>query len=141
MHVFCMSYRHRRSKNKKAQRKKKKIALKIWNGTGPPVIHFSPSLSFPLSPSPSITFLFTFSYGLHIVSRQHALLTSTLHSSIHPSFINWLNIYYHIPVEKRHFILVSCSVVIHCPVTFLKTAKDRHIRHNSKKSRDTEIIQ
>lgn len=100
------------------------------------------SLSHIYIPFLSIPFLFTFSYGLHIVCRQHALLASTLHSSIHPPFIDWLHVHNHISVEERHFILIGCGVVIHCPVTFLKMSKCTDIRQKKKKRcRETGIVQ
>lgn len=80
-------------------------------------------LSLPFSTSSSCFLsLFYFpshSDGLHIVSRQHALLAGALHAAVHPALVDLLHIYDHISVHKGHLVLIGSSVVIDCPVPLL----------------------
>lgn len=98
-----------------------------------------PFLSISLLPFLSISLypfvLFTSSYGLHVVSRKHALLTSALHSSIHPSFIDRLNVHNHVSIKERHLVFISCGVIIYCAVTFLKKSKCTHTGSQIQKNR------
>lgn len=85
---------------------------------------FSLRLSLPFSTTSSffpvsLFFFPTYSDGLHVVGRQHALLAGALHAAVHPTLVDLLHIYDHISVHEGHLVLISCSVVIHCPVPLL----------------------
>lgn len=58
--------------------------------------------------------------GLYVVSRQHPLLAGALHSSVHPSLVDLLNIHDQVAIQERHLVLISCGVVVHRSVALLQ---------------------
>lgn len=75
------------------------------------------SLLFLLSPS--LFFFPSHSDGLHVVGGQQALLAGALHAAMHPALVDPLHVYDHITVQEGHLVVISRSVVVHCPVPLL----------------------
>lgn len=107
----------------KQELNQEKAALR-WDGTGL-FLSFFPSLSLPPPPFPLSLYSFPLSLsdGLHVVSRQHALLAGALHPAVHPAFIDLLHVYDHVPIQKGDLVLISSRVVIHGPVPLLWTQR------------------
>lgn len=80
----------------------------------PPFHYFLLVLLFP-------AFFPAHSDGLHIVGREHALLARALNAAVHPALVNLLHVLDHVPVHKRHFIVIGGRVVVHCSVYLLST--------------------
>lgn len=57
--------------------------------------------------------------SFHIVGREHTGPASSLHSAIHPAFINRLSIHYSISILKGHFIRICSYIVIYSTEDFL----------------------
>lgn len=80
-------------------------------------------LSFPPPPFPLFSLSLSLSDGIHVISRQHALLAGTLHAAIHPALVNLVHIHNHVPVHEGHLVVVGGGVVVHGPAPFLRTAR------------------
>lgn len=81
------------------------------------------ALGFSFFPSSSTTPSFSLSPsdGIHVVSRQHALLAGALHAAIHPALVDLVHVYDHVPVHEGHLVIVGGGVVVNGPVPFLRT--------------------
>lgn len=58
---------------------------------------------------------------LHVICRQHAGLSRSLHSAVHPAFIDGLSVDDDVTVTERDLVVVLGHVVVQGPVDALQT--------------------